>query len=94
MQVHAAGRGPDGAAAAAPDGCADAMPQRLPNSTLTLTMRASRLQHSSGELYLASSAVVVCELLKQGSVAGLVAAIRNDVLYQMKLVTTAVMSVI
>eukprot|EP00756_Hemistasia_phaeocysticola_P056516 Hpha_TRINITY_DN3274_c0_g1::TRINITY_DN3274_c0_g1_i1::g.186069::m.186069/K15272/SLC35A1_2_3; solute carrier family 35 (UDP-sugar transporter), member A1/2/3 len=59
------------------------------NSTLTLTMRASRLGDSK-QMYLASSAVVTCEALKvvssmvllvleTGSWRGMVNTVRNDI---------------
>eukprot|EP01062_Namystynia_karyoxenos_P079952 TRINITY_DN8536_c0_g1_i1.p1 TRINITY_DN8536_c0_g1~~TRINITY_DN8536_c0_g1_i1.p1 ORF type:complete len:501 (+),score=94.46 TRINITY_DN8536_c0_g1_i1:82-1503(+) len=114
------------------------------NSSLTLVMRASRIRGEASDLYLASSAVVICEGLKvfasaallafeQGSVRGLCRVLRDDlltdpiaanapvlvpaglytlqnnlqylaasnldaavfqVLYQMKLVTTALLSVV
>ncbi|KAJ9470559.1 UDP-galactose transporter [Diplonema papillatum] len=116
----------------------------IQNSALTLTMRASRLSGgSTGPMYLATSAVVVCELIKlvlsfimlfleKGSWSGMAGAINTDilttpsqnfyllipsalytiqnnlqyfaasnldpasfqVLYQMKLVTTALLSVV
>eukprot|EP00754_Rhynchopus_humris_P036556 Rhum_TRINITY_DN18666_c0_g1::Rhum_TRINITY_DN18666_c0_g1_i1::g.168060::m.168060/K15272/SLC35A1_2_3; solute carrier family 35 (UDP-sugar transporter), member A1/2/3 len=132
----------DGSSRVGPVGFAALSLLVLQNSALTLTMRASRLPGNTQGMYLATSAVVVCELIKlmlsvamlvlEKGVDGAVEAIRTDilstagsnlallvpatmytlqnnlqyyaagnldpatfqVLYQMKLITTAILSVV